>query len=80
MIYLEPAQHRKLKARARAEGVSLAGLIRRLADAHLDEFERAPAPRDTYRAIVGLGASGRRDVAAAHDVHLARALRRKHAR
>ena len=74
-----PGQHRALKARARAEGISLAELIRRLAAAHLTGEPRA-IPADAYRAIVGLGASGRRDIADEHDRRLADALRSKHAR
>lgn len=81
MIYLEPDQHRALRARARAEGISLAALIRRLAEAHLNESEpRRDVPRASFAALVGLGASGRPDVGDEHDTRIARALRRKHAR
>ena len=81
MVYLEPDQHRALKARARAEGVSLAELIRRLARAHIAET-RQPASIDLadYGALVALGASGRQDIGDDHDAHLARALRKRHAR
>lgn len=81
MIYLEREQHRALKARARAEGISLAELVRRLAEAHLAETQpRQAVSREAYRAFVALGASGTEDVADQHDAHLARALRKKHAR
>ena len=81
MVYLEPDQHRALKARARADGISLAELIRRLARAHITQTHPLPAvARDTYGALVALGASGRQDIGDDHDVHLARALRKKHAR
>ncbi len=81
MIYLEREQHRALKARAHAEGISLAELVRRLAEAHLAESQPRPAvTREAYQALVALGASGAKDVADQHDVHLARALRKKHAR
>ena len=81
MIYLEREQHRALRAQARAEGISLAALIRRLADAHLAETDpgRTAAP-DAYGALVALGESGRPDIGDEHDARLARALRRKHAR
>lgn len=81
MIYLERDQHRALRARARAEGISLAALIRRLAEAHLSESEpRREVPRAAFAALVALGASGRSDVGDEHDARVARALRRKHAR
>ena len=81
MVYLEPEQHRALKARSRAEGISLAELIRRLARDHIARTRQAPAVSlDTYSALVALGASGRRDVGDGHDLHLAHALRKKHAR
>lgn len=81
MVYLEPDQHRALKARARAEGISLAELMRRLARAHLARSRGLPAvPPGVYRNLVGLGASGRPDIGDNHDAELARALRAKHAR
>ena len=81
MIYLERDQHRALRARARAEGISLAALIRRLAEAHLkDPAPLRDVPRDAFVALVALGASGRPDVGDEHDARVARALRRKHAR
>jgi hypothetical protein len=81
MVYLEPEQHRALKARARAEGISLAELVRRLAQDHVARaaVHRAVAP-DTYSRLVALGASGRRTIGDDHDAHLARALKAKHAR
>ena len=81
MVYLEPDQHRALRARARAEGISLAELIRRLARAHIAET-RQPSSIDRidYGGLVDLGASGRQDIGDDHDAHLARALRKKHAR
>ena len=81
MVYLEPDQHRALKARARAEGISLAELMRRLARAHIEHSRELPAvPSAAYNDLVDLGASGRSDVGDDHDAQLARALRRKHAR
>ena len=42
MVYLDSQQLKALKARARAEGVSLAELIRRLVRAHLEEHQALP--------------------------------------
>jgi hypothetical protein len=81
MVYLEPDQHRALKARARAEGISLAELMRRLAQDHIARSRQVPAvSAAAYEGLVALGASGRQEIGDQHDVHLARALRRKHAR
>ena len=77
MIYLEPEQHRALRAEAAQEGVSMAELLRRLIAQHLQERRGArPIPRDTYLRLVGIGASGRGDVSARHDAYLAVAVRR----
>lgn len=80
MVYLERAQHRALRDRARAEGISLAALIRRLADEHLNETRSRAVPPATFRALVAIGESGQSDIADDHDARLARALKRKHAR
>ncbi len=70
-----------LKSRARAERVSLAELIRRLAKRYLAEpHPPPPIPPETYDRIVGLGSSGERDVSVRHDTFLAEAVRRDHAR
>lgn len=80
MVYLDVAQHRRLKARARAEGISLAEMVRRCVSAHLEESpDRAPVPRSVYERLVALGSSGQSDVAEHHDQHLADALAREHA-
>jgi hypothetical protein len=55
-IYLTPRQHRALSREARCSGISLAALIRALAEAHLDR-PVAVAPR-SIRGIVKLGRSG----------------------
>ena len=81
MIYLDPPQFKALKARARAQGVSLAKLIRRLVKEHLEEHQPlAPVPPTAYARIVALGSSGRPDISQRHDVYLAEALHREHAR
>ena len=80
MVYLDPAQHRALKAEARRLGISLAELMRRLVSEHLEKREGLPAvPKSAYLKIIGLGASGRGDISERHDAYLAEALRREHA-
>ena len=79
LIYLAPEQHRAVKARARAEGLSVTELMRRLVDAHVT-VPAAAVPPAAYRALVGLGASRGRDIGDQHDRYVASALRSKHAR
>lgn len=80
MVYLEREQLKALKAQARAERISLAELMRRLVKDHLEEARPLPTvPRDAYARIVGLGSSGREDIAARHDTYLAEAIKREHA-
>jgi len=69
-VYLDPEVHRRLKERAKEEGVSLAELIRRMAK---DYLRKEAAPKD-YLAIVGLGQSGKTDIAEKHDEYLAQGL------
>jgi hypothetical protein len=76
MVYLEPAQLEALRARARAERISLAEAVRRAVQRSLEADGRprtvaAPA----YRALVAIGASGRKDVGRRHDAEIAGALR-----
>ncbi|MGC9075535.1 MAG: CopG family transcriptional regulator [Candidatus Bipolaricaulaceae bacterium] len=66
-IYLEPELHRRLKERAKEEGISLAELLRRIAR---DYLRKGTSPED-YLSIVGLGKSGRTDVSEKHDEYLA---------
>jgi hypothetical protein len=76
MVYLERAELEALRARARAERISIAEAVRRAVRMSLAAGatpRRVPA--SAYRAIVALGASGRRDVGNRHDAALARALR-----
>jgi hypothetical protein len=81
MVYLEREQLKALRARARAQRISLAELMRRLVAHHLREADIAPpVPTSAYEKLVALGASGRADVGDRHDAHLAEALRRDHAR
>ena len=81
MISMEPELLEALKSRARAERVSLAELIRRLAKRYLAEpHPLPPIPPGAYDRIVGLGSSGEHDVSVHHDTYLADAVRRDHAR
>lgn len=81
MVYLDREQLRALRAHARAEGVSLAELIRRLVKAHLEAQPGSPpVPSNAFRKIVAMGSSGRRDISERHDKYLAEAIRRDHAR
>jgi hypothetical protein len=67
-IYLEPAQDKALRLLARREGISLAELIRRTIDHYLAEL---PVEDDPALQVVGLGRSGRKDLASKHDDYLA---------
>lgn len=81
MVYLEPEQLQALKARARAQRISLAELMRRLVRDHLKSRPEPPRlPAKVFRRIVALGSSGRRDISERHDEYLAEAIRRQHAR
>jgi hypothetical protein len=69
-VYLDPEVHRRLKERAKEEGISLAELIRRMAK---DYLRKEASPKD-FLAIVGLGQSGKTDVSEKHDDYLAQVL------
>jgi len=68
--------HQRLKERARAEGISLSELIRRMAK---DYLRKEASPKD-YLAIVGLGQTGKADIAEKHDDYLAQVLSDKNFR
>jgi len=81
MVYLDPDQLEALRAEARAKRISLAELIRRLVQEHLEKRQGLPpVPPEAYLKIVALGSSGLEDVAEHHDSYLGRALHREHAR
>jgi hypothetical protein len=81
MVYLDPRELQALRAEAKATGISLAELVRRLVRRHLHARETSdPIPKSAYLKIVALGSSGRKDIARRHDVYIAEALRRQHAR
>jgi hypothetical protein len=67
-IYLEPTQDKALRVLSQREGVSLAELIRRTIDHYLAEL---PVEEDPALRIIGLGCSGREDMASKHDDYLA---------
>lgn len=81
MIYLDPEELEALRREARALGVSLAELVRRVVRQHLDESRvLRPNPSRALLKLVGLGSSGRSDVAERHDAYLGEALTREHLR
>ena len=67
-IYLEPVQDKALRALAGREGISLAALIRRTIDHYLADL---PVEEDPALQVIGLGRSGREDMASKHDDYLA---------
>lgn len=80
-VYLDPEQHRSLREEARARGLSLAELMRRIVRQHLERKKEEPArPRDAYMKVVAIGSSGKRDVSERHDAYLGEALRDEGAR
>mgnify|MGYP001159153036 FL=1 len=81
MAYFDSEQLEALRAEAKAHGISLAELMRRLVKQHLEERQGLPLPpAETYLKIVALGSSGRQDISEHHDTYLGEALRREHAR
>jgi len=73
-IYLRPDQDRALRQLAEKEKVSIAELVRRGVDRVLMDM---PLKEDPAMRLIGLGESGKGDLARAHDRYLARAHRRK---
>jgi len=81
MVYLEAEQLQSLRQEARTRRISLAELFRRLVQDHLSrEHTRKEVPPEAYKKIVGLGSSGKKDIAQKHDEYLGKALRREHTR
>lgn len=76
MVYLEREQLDALRARARAQRISLAEAVRRAVRISLDADTTTRAvPDAAFRAIVAIGASGKKDIGRHHDAELAKALR-----
>lgn len=74
-IYLYPEQHRALLEEAAKRGISLAELVRQIVADYLARPEkRRSAPKEAYLSIVGLGKSGKEDIAERHDLYLGEAL------
>lgn len=73
-IYLDQRQDKILRRLAAKEKVSVGELIRRSLDRFLAEI---PLEEDPAMQIIGLGHSGKGDLAARHDYYLAQALRGK---
>lgn len=79
MVYLERDELEALRARARAERISLAEAVRRAVRMSLETgAPRRQVPASAYRELVALGASGHKDIASDHDRRLATALRARH--
>ncbi len=81
MVYLEVEQLQSLQKEARSQRISLAELMRRLVKEHLTKDRGVPAaPKEAYLKIVGLGASGKKDISENHDRYLGKAILREHTR
>lgn len=79
MLYLEPEELQALKTEAKAEGISVNEMVRRLIRHYLERRQiLPPVPREAYLKIVALGSSGLKDISENHDKYLADALRREH--
>ncbi|MGQ0550921.1 MAG: hypothetical protein ACT4PY_14775 [Armatimonadota bacterium] len=80
-LILWTIKRRALRAEAAEQGISMAELLRRLIQRHLEEGRSiSPVPRELYLKLAALGASGRTDVSEQHDAYLAEALGREHSR
>ncbi len=75
-VQLTEAQWARLKAKAHAEGVSLAELVRRAVDRFLEEGEGYEEKARRALLAVGRFASGQREVSEAHDRYLEEAFGR----
>ena len=76
-IQLTDAQYETLKARASAEGRSMADLVRALVDESLAAPGRPDREERRRRALAAIGMLGKgpRDLSRRHDSHLAEAYR-----
>lgn len=78
-IYLDPRDHRALLNEAHDRGVSLAELIRRIVHEHLQgQSSPRPSRAEAYAALIGLGASGQREISEQHDDFIGQAVQREH--
>lgn len=68
-IYIEPGQDNLLEILSKKRGVSKAAIIR----SGLEKFLRElPVEEDPAIGLIGLGSSGKRDIAEKHDRYIAR--------
>lgn len=81
MVYLEEEQLLSLRKEARSRRISLAELMRRLVKEHITKDQGVlTIPQEAYLKIVGLGASGEKDISENHDHYLGKAILREHTR
>ena len=73
-IYIEPKQNKVLEVLAQKKGISKAEIIRLGIDKYLGEL---PVEDDPAMGIIGLGKSGRDDIAESHDAYLVMLLNKK---
>lgn len=73
MVLFEPGQYVRLKARAHSRGMSVGSLVREAVEKYVlnGDHESLPVEEDPALRIVGLGRSGRGDLARRHDAYLA---------
>lgn len=64
-IYLDPPQDRALRRLAGQSGASVAEIVRKSIDRYL--AEAVPPGQDPSLGLIGLGRSGRSDLAEQHD-------------
>jgi hypothetical protein len=74
-IYLPPAHHRALRREARARGIPMTELLRRLVAEHVEHGGLAAVSKEAVLRFVALGRSGRGNTAARHDAALDEAFR-----
>ncbi len=72
-VYLDAEQMQAIKNAARAKDASMADIVRESIARYLADI---PVSEDPAMGIVGMGSSGRRDLARNHDRYLISALRR----
>jgi len=81
MIYLDSEELKGLRSEAKAQGISLAELVRRLVRDHLSGHRPAMKPQpQAYLRIIGMGTSGQGDISEQHDSYLGEAIGREHSR
>jgi len=75
-VYLPAGQHRALRREARAAGVSMTEIVRRIVSEHLADRRGIESfPKETILQFVAIGQSGRADTSERHDQALDEAFR-----